>query len=72
MGLALLKEFIGLNKGHIQICSGNEFWEYTTDKETATYIDSNFPGTIVSININMKDNKSYILKNEIDDLTDLF
>lgn len=72
MGLALLKEFIGLNKGHIQICSGNEFWEYTADKETSDYIDSNFPGTIVSININMNDKKSYILRDETHDLSDLF
>lgn len=72
MGLALLKEFIGLNNGNIQICSGNEFWEYTSDKETSTHIDSDFPGTIVTININMKDSKSYALKNEVHDLNDLF
>lgn len=72
MGLALLKEFISLNKGHIQICSGNEFWEYTTNNENCTHIDSNFPGTIVSININMKDKKSYLLKNEEQNIDDLF
>ncbi len=72
MGLALLKEFINLNQGHIQICSGNEFWEYTTKKENCSYIDSNFPGTIVSININMNDQKSYLLKNELQDIDDLF
>lgn len=72
MGLALLKEFISLNEGHIQICSGNEFWEYTANKEKCTHISSNFPGTIVSININMNDRKSYSLKNEMQDIDDLF
>lgn len=72
MGLALLKEFIGLNNGHIQICSGNEFWEYTSNKESSSYIDSNFPGTIVNININMNDKKSYSLVAEQHNLTDLF
>lgn len=72
MGLALLKEFIALNEGHIQICSGNEFWEYTTYNENYTHINSNFPGTIVSININMNDQKSYLLKIEAQEMDDLF
>jgi hypothetical protein len=66
MGLALLKEFIGLNKGRLQICSGNEFWEYTTTKESSSHIDFKFPGTIVTITINMNDHNSYLLKDEIE------
>lgn len=72
MGLALLKEFISLNNGHIQICSGNEFWEYSTDSEKCLHIDSDFPGTIVSININMDDEKTYSLKNEYKNFDNLF
>lgn len=64
MGFTLLKEFISLNNGYIQICSGKEFWEYTRDYEKCTHINSFFPGTIVTININMNDTKSYQLKNE--------
>lgn len=72
MGLALLKEFIGLNKGRLQICSGNEFWEYTTNKESSNYIKFEFPGTIVTISINMNDHKSYLLKDEIENIDNLF
>lgn len=64
MGLALLKEFILLNKGSIQICSGNEFWELKEEKEECSTISSNFPGTIVTININMNDHSTYMLASE--------
>ena len=69
-GLAFLKEFISLNDGVMQICSGNEFWEYKKGNEMCSYIYSDFPGTIVTITINMNDDKSYSLKNE--NLDDLF
>lgn len=67
-GLAFLHEFITENGGSIQICSGNEYWE---SNSTATFIkefSKHFPGTIVTITINLNDHKTYMLRSEVDDL----
>ena len=71
-GLAFLKEFISLNNGVMQICSGNEFWEFKKGQESSFCISSDFPGTIVTITINMKDKHSYALKSEIYNSDELF
>lgn len=71
-GLAFLKEFVSLNNGMMQICSGNEFWEFRNGQESSFCILSDFPGTIVTITINMKDKHSYALKSEIYNNEDLF
>lgn len=71
-GLAYLHEFIHKNAGKLQICSGNEYWESTPDGTFTKQLSSNFPGTIVTIEINLKDKNTYILKSELKNITDLF
>lgn len=65
LGLKLLREFISLNQGKIQIISDLGYWEQKTDG----HVDSRnlpfaFPGTIVNIEINTADQKSYMLSSE--------
>lgn len=71
-GLAYLHEFIQKNQGKLQICSGNEYWEANTDGETKELLPSNFPGTIVTIEINLNDTNSYMLTSEFQELSSLF
>jgi hypothetical protein len=69
-GLALLNEFITKNKGEIHICSDNEYWQTGKTGTSANNMYSCFPGTIVSIVINLNDTKSYILSSEINNVYD--
>lgn len=65
LGLAILKNFITLNKGTIQVISNNGFWELSTagiDKRT---FNSEFPGTAVNICIKTDDPMKYVLSDEI-------
>lgn len=71
-GLAYLHEFIRKNRGRLQICSGNEYWESKPSGISINTLTSNFPGTIVTIEINLKDKNSYILKSELEELANLF
>nr|DAW29377.1 MAG TPA: hypothetical protein [Caudoviricetes sp.] len=71
-GLAYLHEFIKKNSGKLQICSGNEYWESTPTGIFTKQLSSNFPGTIVTIEINLKDKNTYILKSELENITNLF
>ena len=68
LGLKLLKEFIRLNNGRLQVVSGAGYWQQNKDGhyETAT-MENSFPGTVVNIEINTADQKSYALSNELDD-----
>src|SRR3990170_8541105 len=49
LGLKLLREFITLNGGRIQIVSDTGYWRLERDKETMREIKYKFPGTVVSI-----------------------
>lgn len=71
-GLAYLHEFIKKNNGKLQICSGLEYWESNSDGELQRYLTYNFPGTIVTIEINLNDTNSYMLSSELPDLSSLF
>ena len=68
LGLALLCKFIGLNDGRIQIVSDNGYWEKKGRKINSLTLDYSLPGTIVSIEINTADTKSYRLASEAKDL----
>ncbi|CRZ34603.1 hypothetical protein DFR55_101369 [Herbinix hemicellulosilytica] len=73
-GLAFLNEFITKNKGEIHICSGNEYWQTGKKGERASNIYSYFPGTIVTIVINLDDQYPYATtdENEDDDIFNIF
>jgi hypothetical protein len=65
LGLKLLREFIRLNRGRIQVVSHTGYWEQRTDgnveKKTLPFP---FPGTVVNIEINTADSNSYALSSE--------
>lgn len=65
LGLKLIKEFIRLNKGKIQIISRFGFYQYSNSGELLLKMDEDFPGTSVNIEINTGDTSSYCLKTEL-------
>jgi hypothetical protein len=65
LGLKLLREFVRLNGGRLQIVSDRGYWEMMNDgRETLTRMECPFPGTVVTIEINTADTKSYRLQSE--------
>lgn len=71
LGLAILREFIDLNEGEIQMVSGDAMLEYKNKTFSAKSLEKQFPGTIVNLKINCADNKTYSLKNEFENPQDL-
>jgi hypothetical protein len=66
LGLKLLREFITLNKGCIQVVSDKGFWEQDSNGNVITKAFSYpFPGTVVNIEINTADKNTYALSSEI-------
>ncbi len=65
LGLKLLREFIIENDGRIQIVSENGYWELSEGQVNTRAFPEPFPGTIVNIEINTADSKSYRLVSEI-------
>ncbi|QFY45234.1 ATP-binding protein [Candidatus Methylospira mobilis] len=65
MGLKLLKEFIELNKGKIQIVSRQGFYQFERSQETFRALSSDLPGTTVNLEINTGDRHTYRLKSEV-------
>ena len=64
LGLKLLREFVRLNEGRIQIVSDRGYWECDTNGENAVRMEQSFPGTVVNLEINTADTKSSYLKSE--------
>lgn len=71
LGLKLLVEFIDLNGGRIQIVSDAGYWRRTNGQTLAARLSHPFPGTVVSMEINTADTKSYLLTSELS-ATDIF
>jgi len=71
IGLALLKEFIEMNKGKMQIISDSGFYEFGTKGDTFKLFHGQFPGTIVNLQFRTDDNCNYTLKSEIN-VNDIF
>lgn len=65
LGLKLLREFVALNQGRIQIVSDRGYWEFADGRETVKLLASPFPGTVVNLEIDTADTKSYCLSSEI-------
>lgn len=64
LGLKLIKTFIDLNDGRIHIVSDAGYWLREKNKTFTTTLATPFPGTIVTIEINTADKKSYKLSSE--------
>lgn len=71
LGLRLLVEFIDLNGGNIQIVSDAGYWRRSDRQTTSTALPHDFPGTVVTLEINTADTRSYVLTSEIN-LSDIF
>ncbi|ADJ27039.1 ATP-binding protein [Nitrosococcus watsonii] len=65
LGLKLLKDFIWMNKGKLQIVSRYGYYEFSATGENCLKLDHDFPGTCVNIEINTQDTSSYYLKSEL-------
>ena len=72
LGLAILKQFISMNEGTIQMISGDAMLEITGDTPTDTKLDKCFPGTIVTVEFNCDDDKTYMMTDEVPDKDNLF
>ncbi|EDN69372.1 ATP-binding region, ATPase-like protein [Beggiatoa sp. PS] len=66
LGLKLIREFIVRNNGRIVIVSDAGYWELQGGQITKKCFDCPFPGTVVLIEVNTADTKSYALQSEID------
>lgn len=65
LGFSLIRDFLKLNKGTIEIISSNGFWQEKNDSIFTNDFAKNFVGTIVNIEFNLNDDKSYILTEEV-------
>lgn len=68
LGLALLKQFIELNKGCLQMISGDAFMEFDAFGIKSDFLRTPFPGTIVNMKFNFDDDKRYLMENEKQDI----
>lgn len=64
LGLAILKDFIKMNNGSIQMISGNGMIEIHGDEVEHFLLSMEFPGTIVNMKFNFDDNKNYFMTSE--------
>lgn len=71
LGLKLLREFITLNRGRIQIVSDGGYWSLEKGKVKTSLMQHPFPGTAVSIEIDTADTRAYKLSSEPSD-ADIF
>jgi hypothetical protein len=71
IGLAVLKEFISMNKGKMQIVSDTGFYQYDENGAEAKQFTGLFPGTIVNLQFCTDDCNNYTLKRELD-INDIF
>lgn len=62
LGLGILKEFIGMNGGCLLVCSHHGYWEYRNGTIKKKRIASQYPGTVVSLEINTSDTNLYHMK----------
>lgn len=65
VGLKLLRDFVALNQGRLQIASGGAYWELNAGQDFIQPLACPFPGTVVNLEVNTADSKSYGLVNEV-------
>ena len=71
LGLKLLREFVELNRGRIQIVSDAGYWASFRGGIRTCELPDPFPGTVVSLQIDTSDKHSYVLSSEAPE-TDIF
>lgn len=71
LGLKLLREFIDLNGGSIQIVSDAGYWQRKNKQIITAPLSHPFPGTVVSVEINTADTHVYGLATDVN-VADIF
>jgi hypothetical protein len=66
LGFTIIRDFLKLNEGTIQIISSNGYWEEKNGTIFENAFKSRFLGTIVNLEFNLSDIHSYQLTSEID------
>lgn len=66
LGLSILREFVEKNGGELMIYSDKGYWSHSNRGVSAEGIDVRFPGTFVTLEIKLDDEKIYFLEDEID------
>ena len=66
LGLSLIRDFLKLNKGGIQIASSEGYWEERKGVIFAKKFENALIGTIVNLDFNINDHSSYALASEVD------
>lgn len=61
LGLTTLLEFLTCNKGAFSIVSNIELYEYSSKGQRTRLLKNLFPGTIVTIRVNLNDSNWYLL-----------
>lgn len=65
LGLKLIKDFIQMNGGKIQVVSRFGYYEFSANGQSIQKMNNDFPGTCINIEINTEDTSSYCLKSEL-------
>lgn len=66
LGLDLIREFLRLNKGKLQILSADGYWEEKKGDILAIDCTNSFQGSVVNIEFNLRDPKEYHTQEELD------
>ncbi|MBU2446275.1 MAG: ATP-binding protein [Bacteroidetes bacterium] len=65
LGLSLIRDFLKLNNGKIQIRSCDGYWCQAGNQINQISFDKEFDGTIVNLEFNLNDKSLYYLKSEL-------
>ncbi len=65
LGLSLIRDFLRLNGGKIQIISCEGYWEQIGIRINQMSFENEFDGTIVNLEFNLNDKSLYYLKSEL-------
>jgi len=67
LGLCLIREFLSLNKGKIQIASADGYWYEKSGASRSEDLNVFFGGTAVNLEFNVNDTSSYCLSSETEE-----
>ena len=65
LGLKFLHDFARLNKGRIHIVSRFGFYEFNAGAESFAKMEGDYPGTVVTMEVNTSDTSAYRLASEV-------
>lgn len=72
LGLDIIKEFVTLNGGQLQVISRAGYWSLEKSGIVKGEINPTLPGSVINLVINTNDNNSYCLASEITSSGEIF